>query len=127
MCLSSSLRAIATYAPGGTILSLHRIVPRDELASLESNRTLELTPEDLDTLIRWIYSKGYTLVRLGEFCARVRARRGRRMFCLTFDDGYADNLTHALPVLETAAGAKIAKGKRIFVGKTNLRRFSCAI
>jgi peptidoglycan/xylan/chitin deacetylase (PgdA/CDA1 family) len=109
MDLISLLQAIASqllrpvYAPRGTILSLHRIVPRDELATLESNRTLELTPEDLDTLIRWAYSKGYTLVSLGQLCASVRARHGRGMFCLTFDDGYADNLSHALPILEKHA------------------------
>jgi peptidoglycan/xylan/chitin deacetylase (PgdA/CDA1 family) len=91
------------YAPRGTILCLHRIVPLGELATLQANRTLELTPEDLDTLITWVYSKGYTLVSLGDFCASVRARHGQGMFCLTFDDGYVDNLTHALPVLEKHA------------------------
>jgi peptidoglycan/xylan/chitin deacetylase (PgdA/CDA1 family) len=92
-----------SYVPRGTILSLHRIVPRAELATLDSNRTLELTPEDLDSLISWVHSNGYTLVSLGQFCASVRARRGHRMFSLTFDDGYADNLTYALPILEKHA------------------------
>jgi peptidoglycan/xylan/chitin deacetylase (PgdA/CDA1 family) len=107
MDLKAQIQVIAqgplVYAPRGTILSLHRIVPRDELAALESNRTLELTPEDFDALISWACSKGYTPVSLGEFCASVRARRGQQMLCLTFDDGYADNLTHALPVLEKHA------------------------
>jgi len=111
MSFVSSLRSIAQgplvsgvlrpiYAGRGTILMLHRIVPREESSTLELNQRIELAPEDLDALIRWACSKNYTLVSLGQFCANVRARRGRRMLCLTFDDGYADNLTHALPVLE---------------------------
>jgi hypothetical protein len=54
-----------------------RIVARDRLATLESNCTLELTPEELDTLIRWAYSKR-TLISLNDLCDSVRARRGRR-------------------------------------------------
>ena len=107
MGLGSSLRAIAhgplvsailrrIYAGRGTILMLHRIVPREEFSTLQ----LGLTPENLDALIRWACSKRYKLTSLGQFCANVRARQGRRMLCLTFDDGYVDTLTHALPVLE---------------------------
>jgi hypothetical protein len=76
MGLASSIQAIRTgplaYAPRGTIFSLHRIVPRDRLATLESNRTLELTPEELDSLIKWAYSKRYTLVSLNDLCESVR-------------------------------------------------------
>jgi peptidoglycan/xylan/chitin deacetylase (PgdA/CDA1 family) len=107
MDLSSWIWSIAqgplAYAARGTILSLHRIVPTNQLALLAANRALELTPENLDTLIKWAQSKGYKLVSLARFCADVRARRGRKMLCLTFDDGYADNLTYALPVLERHA------------------------
>ena len=111
MRLVSSLRGIAhgplvsailrrIYAGRGTILMLHHIVPREEFSTLQLNQNLELAPADLDAVIRWACSKGYRLVSLGQFCANVRARQGRRMLCLTFDDGYADTLTHALPVLE---------------------------
>jgi peptidoglycan/xylan/chitin deacetylase (PgdA/CDA1 family) len=79
---------------------LHRIVPRDESSLLQLNRYIELAPEELDALILWACSKNYKLVSLREFCANVTARRGRKMLCVTFDDGYADNLTHGLPVLE---------------------------
>jgi len=76
---------------------------QNELSRLIANRYLEILPEELDAVLSWARPTGYQLVSLKELCELLRNRNGRqeqRMFCVTFDDGYKDNLTHALPVLE---------------------------
>jgi peptidoglycan/xylan/chitin deacetylase (PgdA/CDA1 family) len=69
---------------------------------------LFVRPRDLRrqiaTLARW----GYRLVAFGELAARVQRGQGRGYAALTFDDGFADNLTELLPLLQdTGAPATV--------------------
>jgi peptidoglycan/xylan/chitin deacetylase (PgdA/CDA1 family) len=83
----------------GAILMFHHVrpyVPRE----FEPNRILEITPAFLDDVITRAKARGYDLIPLGDVPARLRDPKGRRFVALTFDDGYRDNLVHALPVLE---------------------------
>ena len=91
----------------GCILALHRVVPETERSVLPSNRALEITPEDLRAILRWLRDDGVDIVRLDEIPDRLRAPSAPRFICLTFDDGYRDNLTHALPILREF-GARFA-------------------
>ncbi len=80
---------------------LHHVrpyVPRD----FEPNRILEITPEFLDAVLTHARARGYEIIPLGDVPARLRNPRGR-FVALTFDDGYRDNLVHALPVLQKHA------------------------
>ncbi|MBV9568294.1 MAG: polysaccharide deacetylase family protein [Hyphomicrobiales bacterium] len=84
----------------GVILTLHR-VRASSGRGFSPNGILEVTPEFLDVALACLKSLGYELVTLTEAVARLRTGRGRTPFAaLTFDDGYRDNLSEALPVLE---------------------------
>jgi len=84
----------------GTILMLHRVshVPSTELGL---NSHLGITPGFLDAVLTTMKRMGYEFVSMDEAVQRVaRGGSGRRFAAITLDDGYLDNLTHALPVFE---------------------------
>jgi peptidoglycan/xylan/chitin deacetylase (PgdA/CDA1 family) len=86
------------YAGVGVILSLHRVVPEGRQSLQPDNRALEITPETLEALITHLRSTHYRFATIEEVPALLAGPRGQRFVCFTFDDGYVDNLTHALPV-----------------------------
>ena len=84
----------------GAILTLHHVRPprRD---AFQPNRLLEVTPQFLEAVIVRLRRAGIDLVSLDEMHRRLTAgERSRRFACLTFDDGYRDNLEHAYPILK---------------------------
>lgn len=84
----------------GVILMLHRVTD-DPPGALGVNRHLAITPGFLDSLIGDMARAGYEFVTMDEAVARIRVGGGRREFAvITADDGFRDNLTEALPVLE---------------------------
>jgi peptidoglycan/xylan/chitin deacetylase (PgdA/CDA1 family) len=84
----------------GVVLTLHRVCPAIR-RGFAPNRVLEITPEFLDAAILSLKTLGYELITLTEAVSRLRSGKGRTPFAtLTFDDGYRDNLSDALPVLE---------------------------
>jgi peptidoglycan/xylan/chitin deacetylase (PgdA/CDA1 family) len=88
------------YGGAGSILALHRVVPEAQRSRLSVNRALEITPEDLDGIIRLLKDKGYEFVAMDDVLGRLQARSGRKFVAVTLDDGYRDNAEHALPVFE---------------------------
>jgi peptidoglycan/xylan/chitin deacetylase (PgdA/CDA1 family) len=77
-----------------SILIYHRVVPESDplLPSLVSAEEFD---RQLALLGRW-----FTLLPLREAVARLRDEAlPMRAACITFDDGYADNFTVALPIL----------------------------
>ena len=84
----------------GAILMLHHVRPwaGDAFAP---NRLLEVEPAFLDAALTRIKALGYDLVSMDEAVARIGRPEARPFVALTFDDGYIDTATHALPILET--------------------------
>lgn len=54
----------------------------------------------LDWILRWLKADGFDFVTLDEAIARLDQPESGPFAAFTCDDGYADNLTHALPVME---------------------------
>jgi len=63
---------------------------------------ISVTPDDFARQMAYLHDNGYRVMRLSD---AVRALRDgetlpQKAVTITFDDGYRDNLTHALPVLQ---------------------------
>jgi peptidoglycan/xylan/chitin deacetylase (PgdA/CDA1 family) len=86
----------------GAILTLHHVrPPRPD--RFQPNRLLEVTPRFLTRVVRLLARSGVDVVSLDEMHRRLTERDfGRRFVCLTFDDGYRDNLEFAYPILRDA-------------------------
>lgn len=83
----------------GIIFTMHRVLP-GRPAAFAPHSILQITPEFLDYAIRRLRKLGYDIVSIDEALARTENPDPTRPFVvLTFDDGYRDNLVHALPVL----------------------------
>jgi peptidoglycan/xylan/chitin deacetylase (PgdA/CDA1 family) len=86
------------YAGVGSIVVLHRIVPREECSGQPSNRALEITVEDLRAILEWVRQTGLEPVSLDAVPERLAKPRRDKFITLTLDDGYRDNLLHAVPL-----------------------------
>jgi len=93
--LEAAQRRVLGRFPGAVVLLYHRV------AALETDPfAMALPPEHFDEHLGVIRSS-YEPLGLAELARAVRRRRvPRRGVVITFDDGYADNLHAARPVLE---------------------------
>lgn len=84
----------------GLVYMLHRVLPaRDD--PFQPNNFLEVTPEFLEQVVFQTRADGIEFISLDTAYERLKARDfSHRFAVLTFDDGYRDNMEHALPVLK---------------------------
>lgn len=78
------------------VLLYHRVIQTDYDPQL-----LAVSPENFHAQLSVLKKKG-TFLRMEEFCA-ILGKKGKfpkNSFLITFDDGYEDNFTNALPILE---------------------------
>lgn len=73
----------------------HSIAPYDE-----DPYEVTMTPQRFEQQLRWLRRRGMRGVSMGELLAATTQGRARGLVGLTFDDGYQDFLTNALPVLQ---------------------------
>jgi peptidoglycan/xylan/chitin deacetylase (PgdA/CDA1 family) len=87
----------------GMIVTLHRVQPAQD-HDFQPNALLSITPEFLDQALLHFKRSGLDLITMDEVLERMMTSNDgglqRRFVCVTFDDGYRDNITHAMPVLE---------------------------
>ncbi len=94
-------RKLSSYFwESGVILCLHRILPNERRSPLDIPRDLEVTPQYLEAVLFNCLRLGYEFISMDEIAQRLGERQQRPQLAITFDDGYRDNLEHALPVLE---------------------------
>jgi peptidoglycan/xylan/chitin deacetylase (PgdA/CDA1 family) len=86
----------------GAILMFHHVRPWVE-REFTPNRLLEIAPEFLDATLGLVKARGFEIISLDAALERIGAPGERPFVVLTFDDGYRDNVEHALPVLEKHA------------------------
>ena len=83
----------------GAILTLHHVRP-PRADAFQPNRLLEVSPRFLDDVLASLRRANVDIITLDQMHTRLTECDFRRRFvCLTFDDGYRDNLQHALPIL----------------------------
>jgi glycosyltransferase involved in cell wall biosynthesis/peptidoglycan/xylan/chitin deacetylase (PgdA/CDA1 family) len=77
---------------GVRIFGYHRVTDDDDIFAV--------TPRAFRSQMDLLVSSGATIVPLHEALDLLERPMTDRYVCVTFDDGYLDNLEHALPVLE---------------------------
>jgi peptidoglycan/xylan/chitin deacetylase (PgdA/CDA1 family) len=78
----------------GAILTFHEI--HDDL---DSELWTGCPTSFFERSIRWLRNAGWDIVTIDEALIRLRDREQNRFAVITFDDGYRDNITRALPIL----------------------------
>jgi peptidoglycan/xylan/chitin deacetylase (PgdA/CDA1 family) len=93
--VSRLLPAPKAAHPG--ILMYHRVVPDPT----GSHPTWNVTPDRFRDQLEGLLSAGYEAWSLNRLLETVRGEGqvAENVFVVTFDDGYANNFTHALPIL----------------------------
>lgn len=85
------------FQDAGVILCYHNVVPADDAAS--GGAGLHVTCDRFERQVRWLADR-YTVVSLREFVDQLESGDSlRSTAAITFDDGYAGVLEHALPIL----------------------------
>lgn len=83
-------------AARAVIILLHEI-QRDSRSELMTGTSVAL----LEYTLKWLQQEGWSIVSLDECLKKLAGNdRSHRYAVLTFDDGYRDNLSVALPILE---------------------------
>lgn len=79
------------------VLCYHRVIPASQAQREWVHEAMWVSPQSFDAHIRWMLSIGevVTLDRLLDF----KSPNQRPLFALTLDDGWRDNLVHALPII----------------------------
>lgn len=90
------------FAGQGLIFMLHRVLPEIERNQYSLNKDLAITPEKLEEFILFFNQKGYVFISLDELADWLdgKIKLSKKFICLTFDDGYQDNLIYGLPILK---------------------------
>ena len=86
-----------------TVLTFHRVLPRTDARWPDADKEWSLTVDELASCVGFV-REHYSVISLDQLLdARRRgASLPEHPALLTFDDGWADNEEHALPVLEAA-------------------------
>jgi peptidoglycan/xylan/chitin deacetylase (PgdA/CDA1 family) len=87
----------ARYRGRGMIFALHSVVDDD---TFYPDQTLRCPARQLEWGLRWLKDDGLDFVTLDEAVRRLDGGNPRPFACFTFDDGYADNFTRVLPIME---------------------------
>ena len=77
------------------VLMYHSVSPYDE-----DPYEVTMTPQRFEQQMRWLRSRGLHGISMGELLGAAAEGQTRRLVGLTFDDGYQDFVTNAMPILQ---------------------------
>lgn len=83
-------------------------------------RSLYVAPASFARQMRWLKGLGYRGVSMGDLMPYLRGEKVGKVVGLTFDDGYCNNLQHALPVLQDCGFTATCYVMSQLLGKTNV-------
>jgi peptidoglycan/xylan/chitin deacetylase (PgdA/CDA1 family) len=87
------------YRGQAAIITYHRVLPSNEInANNSPNKGLIVTTERFDQQMRYL-SERYRIISMDELSNHLTSSSDFAV-AVTFDDGYKDNLTYALPILK---------------------------
>jgi peptidoglycan/xylan/chitin deacetylase (PgdA/CDA1 family) len=87
------------YGGLGHILMFHRVVPDSGKLRIHNHKSLEISPERLEEIIKFFKDRDYAFISLDELLTIDRTTKPTRKFVVfTFDDGYLDNYEYAYPI-----------------------------
>lgn len=83
-------------------------------------RSLYVAPEAFARQMAWLERLGYTGLSMGALQPYLLGEKVGRVVGITFDDGYKNNLTHALPALAKHGFSSTCYAVSGLMGKTNV-------
>jgi peptidoglycan/xylan/chitin deacetylase (PgdA/CDA1 family) len=99
------------------ILVYHQIAPAPPKGS--PCRSLYIAPEAFARQMDWLKRWGYTGLSMSGLQPYLNGERTGKVIGITFDDGYQNNLTHALPVLRKHGFSSTCYVVSALLGQTN--------
>jgi peptidoglycan/xylan/chitin deacetylase (PgdA/CDA1 family) len=83
-------------------------------------RGLYVSPQAFARQMAWLKLLGYTGLSMSALQPYLQGERSGKVVGITFDDGYRNNLTHALPVLARHGFSSTCYAVSGLLGKTNI-------
>lgn len=83
-------------------------------------RSLYVAPESFARQMAWLARLGYLGLSMGALQPYLRGEKAGKVVGITFDDGYVNNLSHALPSLTKHGFSSTCYAVSGLLGKTNL-------
>lgn len=83
-------------------------------------RSLYVAPQAFARQMAWLKRLGYTGLSMTALTPYLHGEREGKVIGITFDDGYQNNLVHALPVLRSAGFSSTCYAVSSLLGKTNV-------
>ena len=83
-------------------------------------RSLYVAPSSFARQMRWLNNLGYRGLSMRDLMPYLRGEKFGKVVGLTFDDGYCNNLQHALPVLQELGFTATCYVMSQLLGQTNV-------